>query len=328
MGLEPEASKPVAVSVVMTVLNEGEAVLELLDSILGGTVTPAQIVVSDGGSSDGSYQLLEDYALAHPQVEVISAPGDRSTGRNAAIRAAVHDIIVCTDGGCIAEPTWLEEIIRPFQDGADWVGGFYRPKGQTRLSTAIGLTMVFVEEEVIFPDFLPSARSMAFRRRLWEEVGGFPDDAELNEDTPFGESLARAGHEMVFAGNAVVEWHPPPTLRAQARTAFAWARGDGHFGLRSINYRHLFPRFLATGGLLLLGIAYPILLLVAFLPLAPMVHRKSRLKYRHMEGWSRWLWIPLATVNSLAFSLAGYIVGYVERRTGRWSPPAVPAELN
>jgi Glycosyl transferase family group 2 len=185
--------------------------------------------------------------------------------------------------------------------------------------------MVFVEDEVVFPDFMPSARSMAFHRDLWREVGGFPDGEQFAEDTAFGEALATAGHQPVFVPEAVVEWRPPSSLLAQARTIFEWGRGDGHFGLRSINYRHLFPRFLGAAALAVAAIAFPLLLLVAPLPLAPMVYRKSRSKYRHMNGWAKWLLIPVATVNGLAFSLLGYITGYAERRSGRWTAEGLPA---
>jgi len=174
--------------------------------------------------------------------------------------------------------------------------------------------MVFVEDEVVFPDFTPSARSMEFHRDLWKEVGGFPEGKQFAEDTAFGVALATAGHRAVLVPEAVVEWRPPSSLVSQARTLFSWGRGDGHLGLRSINYRHLFPRFLGAGALTLAAIAFPLLLVVAPLPLAPTVYRKSRSKDRHMEGWARWLLIPVATVNGLAFSLLGYITGYTERR--------------
>jgi glycosyltransferase involved in cell wall biosynthesis len=326
MGIHREAATPVLpVTVITTVFNESANVLEMLDSVLMGDAIPSEIVVADGGSTDDTVALVHEYTKTHPQVRLIVEAGNRSKGRNAAIEAARHDLIVSIDGGCLAEPSWLRKITEPLLEGAEWIGGFYRPQGATSLSTAIGLTMVFVEEEVVFPDFLPSARSMAFHRDLWREVGGYSENASLNEDTPFGDALAAAGHTLVFVPDAVVVWQPPPGLRAQASTSFDWARGDGHLGLRSINYRYLFPRFLAAGILLLAGILYPLLLLLAPLPLAPMVYRKSRLKYPHMGGWQRWLWIPLATVNGLAFSLAGYITGYAERRTGRWVETAVPS---
>ncbi len=326
MGLRNDDVMPVArVTVITTVFNEGSAALDMLDSVLTGDVVPTEIVVADGGSTDGTVELLKRYAAAHPQVSVLTDAGGRSQGRNAAIEAARHDHIVSIDSGCLAEPSWLGRISEPLLAGADWVAGFYRPEGDTSLSTAIGLTMVFVEDEVVFPDFTPSARSMAFRRDLWAEVGGFPESEQFAEDTAFGEALASAGHQAVFVPEAVVEWRPPSSLVSQARTLFSWGRGDGHLGLRSINYRHLFPRFLGAGALALAAIAYPLLLLVAPLPLAPMVYRKSRSKYRHMEGWAKWLLIPVATVNGLAFSLLGYITGYAERRSGRWTAAALPA---
>jgi glycosyltransferase involved in cell wall biosynthesis len=319
MGLNSGASTPVLpVTVITTVFNESANVLQMLDSVLNGDSVPDEIVVADGGSTDRTVELLAEYVRAHPQVKVLEDAGDRSAGRNLAIEAASHDLIVSIDGGCVAEPTWLARIATPMLTGAEWVAGFYRPEGVTSLSTAIGLTMVFVEDEVVFPDFTPSARSLAFHRSLWREVGGFPDGEQFAEDTAFAEAIAATGRQPVFVPDAVVLWRPPAGLVGQARTLFSWGRGDGHLGLRSINYRHLFPRFAAAGVLLLTGIVLPLLLLLAPLPLAPMVYRKSRHKYAHMHGWLKWIQLPLATVNGLAFSLAGYITGYLERRTGRW----------
>jgi len=316
MGSLEEPTRPtVDVSVITTLYNESDSVVELLDSVINGTVHPYEVVVADGGSTDETVALLERYASQHPQVRVLTAAGQRSSGRNAAINAAQHDHIVCIDGGCVAEPTWLEEIIKPLTADAEWVAGFYRPQGRTALSTAIGLTMVFVVDEVVFPDFTPSARSMAFHRSLWREVDGFPEHMQYAEDTAFGEALAAAGHTAVFVPEAVVMWRPPSGLISQARTLYAWGRGDGHLGLRSIHYRHLFPRFAGAGSVLLLGLFLdPRILLLAPLPLIPMTYRKSRHKYRHMQSWLKWLWIPVATVNGLASSLAGYITGYLERR--------------
>jgi glycosyltransferase involved in cell wall biosynthesis len=308
------------------VYNEGPAVLEMLDSVMTGNALPAEVVVADGGSTDGTLELLVDYSAAHPSVRVLTDAGGRSAGRNAAIEAASHDHIVCIDGGCIAEPVWLEEISKPLLAGNGWIGGFYRPSGETALSTAIGLTMVYVEEEVVLPYFLPSARSLAFHRSLWREVGGFPEKEQFGEDTAFGFSLREAGHELVFAPKAVVEWKPPSGLVTQARTLFAWGRGDGRLGLRSVYYRQLFIRFLVAIALLIGGIFYPPLLLLAVLGLVAVALRQSRMKIRHMDGWVKWILIPLATVNGLISTLAGYITGDLERRSRKRRAQEVSAD--
>jgi glycosyltransferase involved in cell wall biosynthesis len=325
MGLNAGAKMPVLpVTVITTVFNEGPAVLEMLDSLMTGDSIPEEVVVADGGSSDDTLELLEEYARQHPQVRVLTDTGGRSAGRNAAISAATHDHIVCIDGGCVAQPDWLQKIAAPLLEGHDWVAGFYRPEGETALSTAIGLTMVYVEEEVEFPMFLPSARSMAFHRRVWSEVGGFPEEMQFAEDTVFGERIREAGHEMVFVPEAVVIWHPPKGLVSQSKTAFAWGRGDGLNGLRSIAYRKLFSLFLIAGALLLASIPFPLLLIPTLLGASAYAYRHSRRKYRHMQSWLKWAWIPLATLNGLASSLAGYITGYVERRSGERKPESQP----
>jgi glycosyltransferase involved in cell wall biosynthesis len=316
---------PAPVTVITTVFNEGPGVLEMLDSVMTGSVVPEELVVADGGSTDGTVALLEEYARAHPRVRVLKDAGGRSAGRNAAIAAASHDLVVCIDGGCRAEPDWLSRITEPLLKGSVWVAGFYRPEGKTPLSTAIGLTMVYVEEEVKFPMFLPSARSMAFRRAVWEDVGGFPEHLQFAEDTAFAEAIREAGHEMVFVPEAVVVWHPPGNLAAQAKTAFAWGRGDGLTGMRSIPYRKLFQRFLVVAALLVASVFFPLLLIPTLLGVGAYLYRNSRWKYRHMRSWRKWVWIPLATLNGLASSLAGYITGYVERRRGEGKIGSGPA---
>ena len=228
----------VEVSVITTLFNEGATVIDLLDSVFEGTVTPDEVVVADGGSTDETLELLARYASERPEVRILTESGGRSAGRNAAIAATRNQRIVCIDGGCTAGPAWLTEITEPLAAGAEWVGGFYQPKGETALSAAIGLTMVFVIEEV-GPDFVPSARSMAFEKRLWEEVGGFPEDVQYAEDTSFDRALMATGYRPEFAPDAIVEWRPPSGLVSQARTMFSWGRGDGLLGLRSHHYRRL-----------------------------------------------------------------------------------------
>ena len=314
MGNPAHVPRPkVEVSVITTLFNEGATVVDLLDSVLEGTVTPDEVVVADGGSTDGTLAMLMKYASERREVRILTDSGGRSAGRNAAIAAARNKRIVCIDGGCTAGSAWLAEITEPLTAGAEWVGGFYQPKGETALSTAIGLTMVFVIEEV-GPDYVPSARSMAFEKRLWEEVGGFPEDVQYAEDTSFDRALMAAGYRPEFAPDAIVEWRPPSGLVSQARTMFSWGRGDGLLGLRSYHYRRLLALFSATLALILAGLLVDArILLLTVAPLAPTLYSQTRHKYRHMDGWVKWGLIPLATVNGLASSLMGFIAGYLTK---------------
>ncbi|MGH8875480.1 MAG: glycosyltransferase, partial [Acidimicrobiia bacterium] len=289
------------VSVITTLYNERETVEELLGSLFSQTVPPAEIVVADGGSTDGTREVLKDWQ-AQGKLRLVDRPGGRSAGRNAAISAASHELIACIDGGCVAEPDWLENLTAPFAEGADWVAGFYRPDGLTFLSTCLGLVMVYVREEVD-EDFLPSGRSMAFRRKLWEEVGGFPEELDFAEDTLFCERLRAAGHFAHFTPEAVVRWRPPPGFRALAQTLYRWGHGDGRAGLRGFAYKRLALLFGGTG----LGVVAALArarwaLPVVLAPLALWLVRGTRHKYRWARGPLKFLFLPAA---QLVHGLAG-----------------------
>ena len=152
------------VALIVTVRNEAGTVGPLLDSILSGTRVPEEIVISDGGSTDGTWELLCSRAASDPRIRAVQASGNRSVGRNAAVRASKSPIIACTDAGVEVEPEWLDRITRPFagEPGADVVAGFYAPAGDTAFERAAGVVSAPSLREVDPRRFLPSCSS---RRR-------------------------------------------------------------------------------------------------------------------------------------------------------------------
>jgi len=114
---EPGPAGRDPVTLIVTVRNEEASIDALLDSLLAGSRAPDEIVVADGGSTDRTAERLRARAGADARVRFLSAPGNRSVGRNAAVRAARSALIACTDAGVQVEPTWLERITAPF--GAD-----------------------------------------------------------------------------------------------------------------------------------------------------------------------------------------------------------------
>ncbi len=227
------------VSVITPCLNEASTIESLVNSLLNQTTPPPEIVIADGGSTDGTLRILWQLAETHPTLRVINGPGGRAENRNAAIEAASHDIVACIDAGCVAEPQWFAEITEPFTNGADWVGGFYRPDGATARSNAAGLVLMSVLDEVNPETFLPPGASQAFRKSMWEEIGRYPEGMEAAEDTLFGERARRAGYVPVFRPEAMVRWQPPTGLWAMAKTAFRWGRADGVAGLRGESYKRI-----------------------------------------------------------------------------------------
>ncbi len=304
-----------AVSVIATVFNEGPTIAATVASVLGQTRPPDEFVVADAGSTDGTRQTLDQIAAGEPKLRVIHASGNRSTGRNSAIAAARHDWIATIDGGCVAAPGWLEGLLAKRSE-SPWVAGFYRPAGRTTLQTCIGLAMVPVLAEVDAAEvFLPSARSMAFARRVWAEVGGFPEEVDFAEDSLFDERALAAGFRPAFAADAIVWWQPPPDLAELARTMYKWGDGDGRAGLRRyyLKRRLLLWWGSAAAALAALLAGRPGLLPLALAPVAAHSARATRRKYGATAGASRFGWLPLAYAVANYAALAGYAAGSLRR---------------
>jgi glycosyltransferase involved in cell wall biosynthesis len=221
------------VSLIMTVRNEAGTLPGLLDSILAGTMLPAEIVIVDGGSTDGTPDVAHSYCDKLP-IRVIEKPGANiSEGRNAAIEAASQEIIAATDAGVRLDPRWLEELARPFflDDGrpspVDVVSGFFVPDARTPFERAMGATVLPALEDIEPEKFLPSSRSVAFRKSAWAEVGGYPEWLDYCEDLVFDMALRDCGMTFAFAPGAVARFRPRSTLKAFSLQYYRYARGDG-----------------------------------------------------------------------------------------------------
>lgn len=59
------------ISVISTVLNEVDAIDALLDSLMQQSVPPAEIVIVDGGSTDGTWEKLQAAQQRFPNLKPV-----------------------------------------------------------------------------------------------------------------------------------------------------------------------------------------------------------------------------------------------------------------
>lgn len=216
------------VSLVATVKDAAPHVGAFLASVAAQTRPPGEVIVVDGGSTDGTVGILR----RAPGLTLIEEPGANiARGRNMAVRAAAHEAIAVSDADCVLDPAWLERLVEPLEPGADMSMGVYRPLAGTFFEECAAAVSIKDPEEVREDTFLPSARSVAFRREAFERAGGCPEWMALGEDMYLNHRWRDLGVRMDLAREAVVGRRPRHDLVSSWRHFAGYAEHDARGGM-------------------------------------------------------------------------------------------------
>ena len=202
------------------------------------------VLAVDEGASERTARSIDQAAAEGHVVVQVPPGGGPSPARNHGVRAARHEVIACTDAGCEPGPSWLDGLRAAFGDvpRPELVTGVYRVQARTVMEQAFDVACYPDISEArgtglaahlygrvlgrAFEASLPTGRSVAFTRRAWERVGGFPEDLRTAEDVMFGTRIVEAGLPIVLTADAEVTWEQRPTLRDTAHMYYRYGLGD------------------------------------------------------------------------------------------------------
>jgi cellulose synthase/poly-beta-1,6-N-acetylglucosamine synthase-like glycosyltransferase len=148
-----------------------------------------------------------------------------SHARNVGAQAAHGSLLAFCDGDDLAEPDWLEEIVRALGETAA-VGGHLDETllaipGQEgwRPPATPGALPTFLDHP-----FLVTA-NMGLRREAFETVGGFNTSLIRGEDVAFSWDLTTHGIGLAYAPAAVVHYRHRKGLWPMMRQHYLYGRG-------------------------------------------------------------------------------------------------------
>ncbi len=225
MGSEP--SGPALISVVSTVRNEGPHIAQLLDSLLVQE-PPFEVVLVDAFSRDRTYAIASEYAARHPGlIRLFRRSGSRGVGRNAGVRAARGEFVAFIDGDCYADASWLK-VLRASLVDAPVVAGQMVNVGAPRYCQLERVELFQSGYDVTHP-----SSNLAYRRALFERLGGFDGRFITAEDIDLNLRAVRAGGAIRYAPDAVVYHHVRTTILRFLLQAF-W----NGYGRKQLTEKH------------------------------------------------------------------------------------------
>ena len=206
-------------AVVIPVKNEIAGLEELVESLLKQVSGDDEIIFVDAGSTDGTLEVLKEYSEEHGSLRLIESPGAfPGKARNTAIQNTDAEIIVQIDGGSLPDRMWLEKIRKPLLKGdVDYVVGNVRimPIAKNIMGISINVGDIYgssLSREGRDESCICGGASVAYRRWVWEKVGGFPQWAPTGEDVLFSKKVMNINVKHIFVRDAYIYWQIGPGL--------------------------------------------------------------------------------------------------------------------
>ncbi len=218
------SSVPPKLSVVIPTLNEAARIGGLLER-LSHAPNVDEVVVADGGSTDGTLRLVRSSAA-----RLVRAGAGRGVQLNAGAEAASGDVLLFLHADVVPPLDVALQIMDAVEEGR--VGGNFRLRypGGGRLGRWL---------ESLAPSYRSLGRyygdsGIFVRRDTYERLGGFPE-IPVMEDVAFVRKLERSGKTAYLPGPMVSSsrrWEGRPL-----RTLLLWGFMQAAFALGASPWR-------------------------------------------------------------------------------------------
>ena len=166
-----------------------------------------EILIADGGSTDGTLEIISNIILKNPNVHLIKNPQKMvSTGFNLALNKANGEIIIRVDGHCEIAQNYIEKCYNLLKEtDADIVGGVIETISSGLIGNAISIAqsslfgvggVKFRNKDLKEAKYVDTLAFGAHKREIFADIGGYDEEMVCNQDDEFNYRVLQAGKKI------------------------------------------------------------------------------------------------------------------------------------
>ena len=227
----------VDVSVLVPVLNEERHIRETVAAMqaqrFGGSV---ELLFADGGSEDGTREILRELAAADPRIRVLDNPRRRTaSGLNVCLREARGEFVARMDAHTYYDARYLAAGVEHLRrGGTEWVSGPAIPRPVGPISRAVATALASwlgrggsrkwsenpdsAEERELDTGVFGGV----WRRERLLEAGGWDERWPINQDSEMASRFLARGARLVCLPEMAGHYVPRDSLASLGRQYFRY----------------------------------------------------------------------------------------------------------
>lgn len=270
-------------TVTTTSFNDEGNLPRFISDMENQTVPPAEIIVADGGSKDGTVELLKTMGN-ESKIKITVLSGKRlniAEGFNAAIRAATTLYVFVAGIGNEFAPDCLEFLINATDKG-DMIYPPIRGKGTSSFEKEYAKT--FLRGDKGKDDKVSLNHGVLLKKQIFDDVGYFYENfVYAGEDSEFYALAAKKGYKPYCVNEAKLYWDVPRNVKELKKQIRVYQIGAMQIYpkelMLKINRRPIAVSIMLIAILILLAILRNVYLTIGVIAAAALYMAKKNWEY-------------------------------------------------